>query len=709
MKGAFMMKKILSLWLVVFVLMSLVVPVSFAEDYVVLSVDTWVDVSIVEGQSTWCRFVPSETRVYTIRSRDAVEVDPVATLYDADMQAIGSGDDADGVNFEISMELIAGQTYYLEACDFNLDQSGSYQICVDVAMPTDVFFDEYGIEIFAGESYAIKAHVYPEDANTHLTWTSSDASIASVDENGTVTGLSEGEVNITAETLNGLIDTCAVTVYPVHDTLTLNQTRRVFITSDAESKERTYKITPQESGYYAFYSSGIVCETEGKEIDPRAYLYGATRYELAYDDSGEGVCFRATCVLTAGETYYLRVVLYDPDSAGEGYFDVTMEAIPLPEEMKIDCGDLTMDQGSNMDIYVTYFPANAFQEDYEVTSSDPSIVYVEGKTIFAKAAGEAKITATTASGISDTITVTVIGLEAIEPNKICTLESTDDYGTVEKKVIFRPTEAGLYTLSSTRTVGEEITAKITVYDEYGELRYSEPGTASVSLTYEFEAGKTYFYAMKMNYRDVGSVMDFTLTKTEDKNIPQAGVNVTYDIAIDNPGDGVYHVFRPTYTGLYAIYSLPTDENNAIDTKLRVYNEKWELFYVNDDGGEQSQFRMEEEFAAGETYYLKSFIYAGNQAGSFTMHIAPLFTMDIQARISEDETKIELESSISDAQSKVYAAFYDENGRCLGVKTASPADTSVDIPQNANGFRACRLFGMNTSLQPVCRQTIILPQ
>ena len=53
----------------------------------------------------------------------------------------------------------------------------------------------------------------PDNAwNRTVTWRSSDPSIATVDENGTVTAIAEGEAIITAELADGVKAECKVTV-----------------------------------------------------------------------------------------------------------------------------------------------------------------------------------------------------------------------------------------------------------------------------------------------------------------------------------------------------------------------------------------------------------------------------------------------------------------------------------------------------------------
>lgn len=80
---------------------------------------------------------------------------------------------------------------------------------------TGVTLDKETLELTVGEGTAqLVATIAPEGAtDTRLVWLSSDEKVATVDENGVVTPVSEGEATITVVTVDGnFSDTCAVTV-----------------------------------------------------------------------------------------------------------------------------------------------------------------------------------------------------------------------------------------------------------------------------------------------------------------------------------------------------------------------------------------------------------------------------------------------------------------------------------------------------------------
>ena len=82
---------------------------------------------------------------------------------------------------------------------------------------TSVALDIAAHKMGEGHTQTLKATVSPADAtNTAITWSSSDPEIATVDQNGNVTGVSGGIATITATSANGKTATCTVDIWHSH-------------------------------------------------------------------------------------------------------------------------------------------------------------------------------------------------------------------------------------------------------------------------------------------------------------------------------------------------------------------------------------------------------------------------------------------------------------------------------------------------------------
>ncbi|MDR1690441.1 MAG: leucine-rich repeat protein, partial [Candidatus Methanoplasma sp.] len=85
---------------------------------------------------------------------------------------------------------------------------------------TGISLDRTELILAVGEGYTLIVTITPADAtNKGVTWSSSDAAVASVDANGRVTAVGAGMAAITARSDNGLTASCVATVrhvmYPV--------------------------------------------------------------------------------------------------------------------------------------------------------------------------------------------------------------------------------------------------------------------------------------------------------------------------------------------------------------------------------------------------------------------------------------------------------------------------------------------------------------
>ncbi|WP_431808239.1 Ig-like domain-containing protein [Lysinibacillus sphaericus] len=100
-------------------------------------------------------------------------------------------------------------TYNLRIDAIDIDSDGS--LVDETSIEKSITLDKKNIGLFEGDSEKLTATVSPESEN--VVWTSSDESIATVDQNGKVTAIREGVITVTAQIANtNLTADCIVTV-----------------------------------------------------------------------------------------------------------------------------------------------------------------------------------------------------------------------------------------------------------------------------------------------------------------------------------------------------------------------------------------------------------------------------------------------------------------------------------------------------------------
>ena len=110
---------------------------------------------------------------------------------------------------------------------------------------------EITIDLSSGsKTVQITPTITPDSANKNITWTSSNTSIARVDEFGTITGISNGETTVTAKTVNGLTKICKVKVVTSPTAISLNKTNAVIDTTTSKNMQLTAVITPASANIY---------------------------------------------------------------------------------------------------------------------------------------------------------------------------------------------------------------------------------------------------------------------------------------------------------------------------------------------------------------------------------------------------------------------------------------------------------------------------
>lgn len=184
-----------------------------------------------------------------------------------------------------------------------------------------ITLDKESITLFEGKTEQLTATVLPEDAEDKtVTWTSSDNSIATVDANGLVTAVAEGNATITA-TNTTLSATCAVTV------------------KKEESSEG-----PNVGDYY--YSDGTYSSTldESKEVIAIVFYVGhhpADKSDYSATGIGNSQCHGyAVAVANSGKLLswgpFMNTVGTAPKNASDEYYYGDNTGDPNRPDLKIN-------------------------------------------------------------------------------------------------------------------------------------------------------------------------------------------------------------------------------------------------------------------------------------------------------------------------------------------------------------------------------------
>lgn len=212
-------------------------------------------------------------------------------------------------------------------------ESGLFFVSVTEKVPvlaTAISLDPTTAVLAVDETLTLNATVEPADATTETTWTTSDASVATV-ENGVVTALKAGMVTITA-TNNGKSATCTVVVPAVLSVGTTTPPAKATVAnitsfsncvitkpgqlmdSATDGATVTFKVTPEVSGTYSF-TSKIATDIEDRYVtfscedaDGNDVTVENATKNITKNSWTEGDNYTWTAVLESGKTYVIKLL-----------------------------------------------------------------------------------------------------------------------------------------------------------------------------------------------------------------------------------------------------------------------------------------------------------------------------------------------------------------------------------------------------------------
>lgn len=160
---------------------------------------------------------------YTITPTNATNTDVTWSTTDSSIVSVDSKGNVKAVAAGTAVVILrTADGIYMSTCSITVKEKA-----------TGLAFDVSNLELYIGKTYTIKVTPTPATATDYtLTWSSLDATIASVDSNGTITAKAAGRTMITATTSTGSILYCTVTVKAEATGLQLNFTEKTLVIGD---------------------------------------------------------------------------------------------------------------------------------------------------------------------------------------------------------------------------------------------------------------------------------------------------------------------------------------------------------------------------------------------------------------------------------------------------------------------------------------------
>ena len=312
---------------------------------------------------------------------------------------------------------------------------------------------EITIDLSSGnKTVQITPTITPDSANKNITWTSSNTSIARVDEFGTITGISNGEATVTAKTVNGLTKICKVKVVTSPTAISLNKTNAVIDTTTSKNMQLTAVITPASANIY----TGITWTSSNDnvvQVNQQGLVKGISNGLATVTAKTENGC-TAQCRIVVGAT--IAGINLAPSNS----------AIEIEEKLQINA---------------TIEP-NTSEETLIWVSSNSKVATVDQNgLVTGKSHGTVTITATGRdSMVANSVKVTVqtapksISLNITEK----TIDLSTDAKSFQLTGTISPSTANVY-LEQTWTSNDESVAKV---DNNGRVTALKNGDATITVS-----------------------------------------------------------------------------------------------------------------------------------------------------------------------------------------------------------------------------------
>ena len=281
-------------------------------------------------------------------------------------------------DFKVKSVTVNGQpieddagTYSFEMPDQDAKVVVTFVEDVQQVPVTDVTLNQESLEMTVGEEQTLTATVVPEGAtDKSVRWSSSDDSVATVDENGKVIAKKAGTTMITA-TAGG------VESEPFEITVTEAVVPVTGVTLDQKSLEMTVGDE----------------QTLTATVEPG----DATNQSVRWSSSDDKVVTVENGKVRAVGVGNATITVTTEDGDHTATCEVTVNPVPVTE-VTLDKTNVTLYVGDSQTLIATVSPENATNQSVRWSSSDDKVVTVDNGKVRAVGVGTATITVMTEDG-----------------------------------------------------------------------------------------------------------------------------------------------------------------------------------------------------------------------------------------------------------------------------------------------------------------------
>ena len=376
-----------------------------------------------------------------------------------------------------------------------------------------------------GSDLQLSATVEPYNASVKgVEWSSSDESIATVNEKGVVTGVQKGEVTITVKSKDtktgtdepSVIQTCKLVVMQPVTGISLNKSTLDFTLGD-DPVQLVATVAPDDADKNVLWTSD---KTEVATVDQdgivKAVAPGTAKIKV---ESVSNSSVSAECTVNVAAPI------------------VHVESITL------DKTDVSVEVGSKVTLTVTYTPADAIESDKAITwtSSATAIATVSSAgEVTGVSVGDAEITAKTANGkeakATVHVSVPIVHVTNVTLNKVSAtmiagaalqLSATVTPSTAtDKTVLWSSSDDAIATVDQTGRVEAAKTSAgktCTIYatsksdptrSDKCEIKIIESGVAITKVDIGYPNTKNVYYGQTIDLEPIFNPEDATIESTK---------------------------------------------------------------------------------------------------------------------------------------------------------------------------------------------------